>query len=676
MNAQTYVPLYHVLLIGIDRYPDGYNSLSGCVNDIDSIENLLLAPPGIGMPPEQIRITRLAAPRPGSLSTSRFQAETLVPTKANLIQALKALSGPTVNPADRVLIYYSGHGDQQLWTGSLVWHEALTPHNDQEIEYLFDIEINALVNSIAARTDDLTIILDCCHSAGSTRGLSGSGQKGAVRTLARKFIEVAPPDLTALGLDAGNVLTRGTGLRLLQSSDPSYLVAAACQSDERAVEGEDSPGQPSHGVFTHSLLNVLDERDTSQRPSLRWADIWPALLAKAASCSQHPWMIGRSERKLFGGSWEKMDAGYQLTKEYDDNYKVGAGRLMGVTECAEIAVYGSEPHLFPDIGSLKDQPVGRLIVTQAGPSTALATPDGPAFTLPDGARGRLVKPGESQRLRVSLEPLDGTLKAYLEESPLLEIVSADASDAEVEVTSQADGGWILANDTERLLATVPKEWTPKLRTGLEHYYRYNTVLRMARTCNDPKISNSLSVQILDCNDEEAIRCMSPQELADPNLPEAPRDQDHVYALPQDNKNFKFCVKVINNSQYDLNATLLNCSAGGLIEYLSDALLRAGAAHVMWLDNDLGRPFKAVLDELPTSVPGISLSNYATDRMIVIGTTRRDIKLDSLKLDKRIQEVVNEPILRDGERAVRGKKVSVAPAELWTATVTPIRIQRC
>src|ERR1041385_2206941 len=99
---------YHVLLIGIDTYPPGYNSLTGCVNDIDAIEQMLLDPPGIGIPAEQIRVTRFAAANSNHLSTSRFQEQTLPPTKANLIQALKALAGPKVKTNDRVLIYYSG----------------------------------------------------------------------------------------------------------------------------------------------------------------------------------------------------------------------------------------------------------------------------------------------------------------------------------------------------------------------------------------------------------------------------------------------------------------------------------------------------------------------------------------------------------------------------------------
>lgn len=97
MNSETIAPAYHILLVGIDRYPPGYNSLAGCVNDIDAVEALLLEPPGVGIPPEQISITRLIASHSNSTSIPHSQAQTLAPTKANLIQALTDLAGPAVN---------------------------------------------------------------------------------------------------------------------------------------------------------------------------------------------------------------------------------------------------------------------------------------------------------------------------------------------------------------------------------------------------------------------------------------------------------------------------------------------------------------------------------------------------------------------------------------------------
>jgi hypothetical protein len=682
MAAETIVSTYHVLLVGIDRYPSGYNSLGGCVNDIDAIERLLLEPPGIGVPPEQIRVTRLAAARGDQMSASRFRTETLPPTKANLVQALTALAGPEIQPSDRVLIYYAGHGDQKRWTsGSLVWHEALVPQDGHEVEYLFDVELNALITAISARTSDLTIVLDACHSAGATRDLHDIQAQGAVRALDSDDSPVAPPVAAAPGRKGYAALDRGVGSQLLQSPEPSYLVVVGCQSHETCKEGAYPSGEPSHGVFTHSLLSVLRERDATQRAGLRWADIWPALLARVAERNallhqraQHPWMIGRSERKVFGGPWDRMDVGYSVTQQPDGGYDIGAGRLLGVTEGAEIGVYGTEPRRFPPVGSANDRPVGRLIVSHAGPSSAVATAAGHPFALPEGARSRLLRPGEGQRLRVSLKPPDPAAESQLAESPLIELVSSTDSDADVEVIARPDDGWIIGNEIEPVLAIVPPGEIKALCAGLESYYRYNAVLRMARHCNNPQLSNSLRVHILDCTDGPGLTAMSRNDLADPALPEAPRDADRIYRLPS---GFAFCVKVANNSSYPLNVTLLNCSAAGTIEYLSDALLRDRSAHVMWLDNTLGRPFEAGADELPAVTSDGSLPTYTTERMIAIGTTRPDVDLRFLTLDDRVQDVVEAHLSTSGSRILRPApgRNSVVSSELWTAAVIPIRVAR-
>jgi hypothetical protein len=167
--------------------------------------------------------------------------------------------------------------------------------------------------------------------------------------------------------------------------------------------------------------------------------------------------------------------------------------------------------------------------------------------------------------------------------------------------------------------------------------------------------------------------MSPQELADPDLPEAPRDTSGHYALPA---GFKFCFRVSNSSAHHLHVTLFNASAGGLVESLSREVLRDGASHVMWLDGTLGAVFETALDTLPPAVPGLERPPYATERVIAIGTTRPDVDLDYLKVAKRVQEVVDEHLpTRGEERPLRPTTAPAAPAELWTAAVVPVRLQR-
>ena len=123
---------------------------------------------------------------------------------------------------------------------------------------------------------------------------------------------------------------------------------------------------------------------------------------------------------------------------------------------------------------------------------------------------------------------------------------------------------------------------------------------------------------------------------------------------------------------------MNCSASGLVEYLSDAVLRNSSSHIMWLDSKVGAAFIAGLDELPFNEYSVSVPPFETERIIAIGTTRPDVDLHYLSLDKRIQEVVEENLRSRGEsenRPLRPREQSKMPLELWTATVTPLRITK-
>src|SRR5262245_45025862 len=138
--VKLYEPSYHVLLIGINAYNS--NPLRGCVNDINLIERLLLDDSlGIGLARDRITIRRLAAPGAADAAQSPYGTPTERPTRANIVAALRTLTA-TVQPGDRALIYYSGHGRQQRWAGTPFCHEALVPLDDAAT--LYDVEVNAL----------------------------------------------------------------------------------------------------------------------------------------------------------------------------------------------------------------------------------------------------------------------------------------------------------------------------------------------------------------------------------------------------------------------------------------------------------------------------------------------------------------------------------------------------
>lgn len=661
----------HVLLIGIDAYPT--SPLRGCVNDIDAIEGLLLDPPGIGVPAERFRIRRLAAPRAGAVSTSRLAADTRRPSRENILAALQHLAGPAVTPEDRVLIYYSGHGGQQQTTARS-WHESIVP---VDMEHILDIELNAYLQAIAktvgGATVDLTVILDCCHASGATReGVASlaSDERVGLRSLAPSADPVPMPDLSGL---PGAAVSGAGGEGRLRPIDPSYLVAAACQADEVAREKE-LDGQRM-GNLTRALVARMRDRDPEARAQLRWADLWPGLLAELrriesrapATPGQNPWLTGRSERRVFGGPWVRRDPGFAATPgPQPGSFVVRAGSLMGLSPGAELSVYRPDkPRSFPPVDSPEDLDpregrLGRLRVVEAGLSESRAelAPGEATFALPEGARARLVKAGAPDRLRVRLAPFEADTAARLNRSGLLAVEADPQPDAEVTVEGDPAGGWVIRNAVESRIAEVEAGRVEALREGLESYARHNMVLRLAGSLREPNAAQRLSLRLLQ------VEGSGPFGDADLEaLPEAPLGPGGDYELPA---GFPFCVGILNHGREDLNATLFNCTAGGKVEYLGAVLVRGGGQEILWLGDERGAAFEAW--------PSMGRPK-ATDRLVLVGTARKDLSLAGMAVDENVQEIVDRVGRGETTRDTRPVRRVQAPAELWTATLRTVRMLR-
>lgn len=666
-NNQAFV--YHALLIGIDAYP--IKSLHGCVNDIDDIEAMLRA--GLNSPGIDLRIKRLAAPGADSGLAAVPPAD--LPTRVNILRELRALADPAVvSSGDRVLVYYSGHGDQQTWPSQVV-HEALVTTDGR---FIFDVEINPLVNAISSQGADVTFVLDCCHSGGASRGLPGGDGDGevAMRYYDSGLDPVSPPDDLAVPVD-GDVDTRdaGSGLtRLLQGADPSYVVVAACQADELAAER--NTGGRYNGLLTRGFATIIRNQAAGRLANLRWADIWGVLLDQVSGAGdQHPWLIGRSERKVFGGPWEPHDPGFSV-KGPDSNgsYTIGAGSLMGLTEGGVLAVYGETPPMFPPLrkeDGTEDTTgqVGRLRVEKdPGRSSCTARSTGAEFDLPQGARARLVEPGQSEWLLVGLENTEDAVVAELESAPpLLKTVPAGSADVEVLVRGSAQQGWVIGNKVEPDMASVGAGDTGGLRLGLEAYSRYNAALRLAKRSADPALKGMLAVRLLDVRDNSALLQATAGQLDGliAALAEAPRrgGQSPVtnrpyggnYVLP---KGFKFAVEVTNNYTTTLYLTLLDCTAGGKVQYLTDETVKPNKRVVLWANGMQGNGWGAS--------PSMGRQE-ATDQFIVVATTRPGVDLTYLRQDRNIQSFLDERT-RDVDEE---KSLSAGPSELWTAVTLPV-----
>jgi hypothetical protein len=534
---------------------------------------------------------------------------------------------------------------------------------------LYDYELNDVLQRIAKRTADLTLVLDCCCSAGATR--SGLEPPGSAVRFCRVDASLSPPAAHSLDRSAGEP---PAGLfSSVDPSDPGFVVAAACQASERAHEGLAGDGL-HRGAFTEALLERLAAEPPEKLAALRWGDLWLALRQHVSSRypGQHPWLIGRPERRLFGGAWSRQDLGYPIARE-GDKYRIYAGTMVGLGPGAQVAVYGPAPDLLPPLGSREDLAVrlGVLDVEAATPAACTAAPTGGEFALVEGARGRLIAPGRPEALVVALDPYDAELAGWLESEGPFRIErrrepGEEASPAEAFVTSTPDGRrWIgdaiygagtSERDGEPPLVWIDEGDREALLRGLSHYARYNLALRLASRCLD--LPGALHVRVLDCRD---LTGLSAPKLQDPPLPEVAPDPEHRYRYLVEHGQ-PVCVVVENRSKTPLYANLINCATSGRVEILGPTQLEIPPfrQQTFWLRGLLGRAFPCCLPKGRAS---------GVERLIAVATTVPDVDLSFLRQPASFEEALGST------PKTEALDEPPEPPELATATLVTMKLVR-
>jgi caspase domain-containing protein len=679
---------YHVLLIGIDLYDgDPRAWLSGCVNDIDAVQRVLIDEVGVAGD----RVTRLVSPLPNGPSRPRDEGvKEGPPTLENIVAAFEGLGGEGVNPGDRVFIYYSGHGARLVIdaNGTRFAREALVPQDRvvlQRRQYLFDWQLNDLLARIVERTSSVTLVLDCCCAAGVARDAADlPGSKA--RFLEDREPYLLPADRTAPGRDRPRGLAEG-----IAGVVDDIQIAAACFADQRARESPGASGV-ANGELTRALLKHLRAQPRETLSELRWGKIWRNVVAEVEETrsAQTPWLSGGFARKVLGSPPEEGDAGYELTRAGDE-YGLRVGSLAGVTEGAEIAVYGSEPPLFDKLGPVGgprevEARAGTLRVCHATRSTARAVALSVPFDLPPGARGRLVKAGANGRILVALSPHDRELARELGQSSLLS-VAPPGTRGDVTLVRRTDGAWAVTDDVfgagekegEPTLAIIEPSLRHRAAEVLEHYHLYTRALRLARASQD--LPRALRVRLFDCKNAGAL---TPAQKQNPTgvllevdpAPDAPY-QLRAGASPRDPAADRICIVVENTSCYDLRVALLAVQHSGKVDLLAeDALPKAPSCsdpekpgrsiHTYWHGGNVAdaRPFFVTM-----SRPGVGV-----DRLVAIGTTNHGAKFDHLKTNRSFAQILDP----SRPRAIGGDDDAKGPPpepELWTGAITALRIAR-
>ena len=223
----------YVLQIGINKYPTGVGSLTGCVNDVHNIHDYLAKT--FGTSAHIVQLLDSDAKR------------------KNVIQQFREHLG-RAGAGDVVLFHYSGHGarcksapDFRKWFPD-GWDEGLVLHDSRQAGGfdLADKELAILLAEVAKNEPHISVLLDCCHSGTATRGLDDFTQLRVRQTYTVNEPRPLDSYLDGYYMD---LLKKGMPLQLPSSQ---HILLAACERKQKAWEGQDH-----QGVFTSSLLEVL-----------------------------------------------------------------------------------------------------------------------------------------------------------------------------------------------------------------------------------------------------------------------------------------------------------------------------------------------------------------------------------------------------------------------------------
>ncbi|KAF6759910.1 caspase domain-containing protein [Ephemerocybe angulata] len=331
IQAMSRPPLWAVI-IGINDYHESSKmaKLSGAVPDADAINDYLQSE--LKVPSSRIR-------------NLRDKQATL---------ASRDLNPPDFKHQDPILIYYAGHGGEVPTKGV----QTLIP-----IDYIPDKQppipdrtVAALINQIAKKQgNNITVILDCCHS--------GSGARGDEdETTTVRGGELHPNDAPE-GLDSHIVAgykppqpTGGTrGIKVAKGfanqDMNSHVLLAACSANELAKE--DKKDDRPRGRFTGALLELFRNTSPDQ------ITYFEVLTRMPKIDDQNPQVEGFHQKRIFFDAkvLPPTRHTYEVNIDSKGRFIVEAGRAHGITDGAEFTVYKNKE-------SVPDSPLGKMVAQE------------------------------------------------------------------------------------------------------------------------------------------------------------------------------------------------------------------------------------------------------------------------------------------------------------------------
>ena len=346
------------LLVGIDDYKS-VPKLHGCVRDVTELQTLL--------------INRFHVPAASIKTLADAQA-----TRQGILDAFKThlIENPAIKSGDQIVFHYSGHGSQmnsQSANEPDGLDETLVAYDSRGKiggKYVYDIPdktLAALIEQLAqAKGDNITIILDCCHSGSGTREVKLNTRRAPIDPTPL-IDEHGQP----LVLDSDIVAAARSGTRQITPSGwddqlDKYVLLAGCRDSEESNEHPAGSNQ-LHGAMSYFLLQAL----SNMQPDSTYGDIHAQVAAQvnARYRDQMPQCEGQRDRTVFGGARLQRDPFILVNAVENDEVKLSAGLIQGLRVGTKLALY---PETVKTLADLPKEPVAHVDVIAASATTAQA----------------------------------------------------------------------------------------------------------------------------------------------------------------------------------------------------------------------------------------------------------------------------------------------------------------
>ncbi|KAF8205490.1 caspase domain-containing protein [Mycena galopus ATCC 62051] len=353
-------------IIGIDQYlSSDIPDLRGCVNDAQTVKTYL--------------VDRFRIPEAQIALLANEDA-----TRNNILGTFEShlIDNSSIEKDDTIIIYYAGHGSRanapDSWSSTDGKLETLVPHDertgslDEEVIHgIPDCTLNVLLSKLAsAKGNNITVILDCGHSAPGT----GVGSSQSILPLPR-FVQTLLPIPENLDRELF-----GTGeIELPETSQkpiPSHIFLTACGQQQCARECLSATGEPC-GFFTNSLIKLLRSVGPNRITYASLTDLLPTLPDQSPQCEG-----SNKDRYLFEVEGPAHDLQtHALAVKGDGTMVVNAGSIHGVVAGTQFALKADPEDLDSTLVAVSVGPESSVVI--AAPGRASAFDDGAQLVVAD-----------------------------------------------------------------------------------------------------------------------------------------------------------------------------------------------------------------------------------------------------------------------------------------------------